>query len=182
MGLLCKLWQRRFDLIEENEWEVTPPLPTVPNIPWVHLGYWWKRDLTHKPRKKPFHHNKQPKVVATSHFRDGKLIKCHQGTTNLPSGQGSNFIECLFKKNPAPQAEEFWGSIQNGFPPLVCVGLDVIILGVSAAAEALHGFASGQQTSTYFAGQQDLGKSSKTSAYKDKTNNFDWILLLTCSW
>ena len=88
-------------------------------------------------------------------------------TTNLPSGQGSSLFKLLLKKNPASQADEFWGFIQNGFPPLLCVGLDVIILGVGVAAKALHGFANGQQTSTYFAGQQDAGKSSKTSAHKD---------------
>ena len=94
-------------------------------------------------------------------------ISTFLSTTNLPSGQGSSLFKLLLKKNPASQADEFWGFIQNGFPPLLCVGLDVIILGVGVAAKALHGFANGQQTSTYFAGQQDAGKSSKTSAHKD---------------
>ena len=87
-------------------------------------------------------------------------------TTNLPSGQGSSLFKLLLKKNPASQADEFWGFIQNGFPLLLCVGLEVIILGVGVAV-ASHSFANGQQTSMYFVGQQDAGKSSKTSAHKD---------------
>ena len=94
-------------------------------------------------------------------------ISTFLSTTNLPSGQGSSLFKLLLKKNPASQADEFWGFIQNGFPLLLCVGLEVIILGVGFAAVASHSFANGQQTSMYFVGQQDAGKSSKTSAHKD---------------
>ena len=93
-------------------------------------------------------------------------ISTFLSTTNLPSGQGSSLFKLLLKKNPASQADEFWGFIQNGFPLLLCVGLEVIILGVGVAV-ASHSFANGQQTSMYFVGQQDAGKSSKTSAHKD---------------
>ena len=78
----------------------------------------------------------------------------------LPFGHGSTCFFTLLKKNPASQAVEFCGFIQNGFTTTPRCGLRGGTL-----ADALHGLViPGQQEGRYCVGQQDDKGLLKTSA------------------